>query len=162
MLWGMTTRLRRALTDSKKTAKALAEATGASYSATKNYVQGDRDPPASFIAKAAAFLGVSVEDLVEGDAALIVVLGPDESERAAALAASLQLPDMTPHEAQAFRSTLARWLKADEVEFPERLERMRLLAAYLDPPFGELGPRELTDYRVIQLAALAVAMPPRK
>ena len=118
----MRTRLKQALDDSGQTAKALAKHTRTSYTAVRHYTSGRRDMPASFVAKAAVFLQVSVEDLVEGDEALLVVLQPDESERAAALDAAEQLPDMTPHEAQAFRSTLARWLKADEVEFPERLE----------------------------------------
>ncbi len=68
---------------------------------------------------------------------------------------------MTPTESQLFRSVLARWIKARPCEFPERLERMEVLAGYLVPPFGPLDARTLTDYRVNVLAAVALAMPPR-
>jgi len=160
---GMTTRLRRALTESGETAKALQAATGLkSYTTVHHYLSGRRDLPATFIAKAAAFLGVSVEDLVEGDEALLVVLAPANIiERKAAMPLLGTLPDMTPHEAQAFRSTLARWVKARPCKFSERLERMEVLAGYLVPPFGALDARTLTDYRVNVLAAVALAMPLR-
>ena len=60
----MTTPLRVALDQSGQTAVGLAERTNTARSAVYNYLNGDRDPPATFIAKAAPFLGVSVGELL--------------------------------------------------------------------------------------------------
>ena len=171
-------RLREALTGSPYTIKGASEELGVPYSTLRRYLDDARyPPPTSVLVAASELFGISPEWLLTG-------LGSKRPDRTIAetLEAESEADiqrvsdawseisgrlNPSPTEEQAFRSYLARWIKATETEtLNERLQMMRDLADMLETPllrFGtELGDRERTDYRVNLLGALGLAMPKRE
>jgi transcriptional regulator with XRE-family HTH domain len=171
-------RLREALAGSTYTIKAASEELGVPYSTLRRYLDDARyPPPTNLLIAASELCGVSPEWLLTG-------LGSKQPDRT--MAETLEAENEadirrvsqawseisgrlnpTPTEEQAFRSYLARWLKADPVPtLEDRINRMVQLAEMLEAPlavFGsELDARRTTDYRLAMLQALGLAMPERE
>ena len=160
------TPLRRALQKNGKTAQDLADATGYSYGAVKEYVRGDSPMPGKFIRGAALFLGELEEEWLAGSREKLYRTLEAEGAKQRAQVDAVELPGMTPTEEAVLRAMIARWNKAVPCRFSERLKRLAELARMMDAPlerFGtELEARELSDFRLAQLHALSLAMPRRK
>jgi transcriptional regulator with XRE-family HTH domain len=157
----VTAAIRKAFDANGMSVRQLSKELGEHYTTVHRYMRGDGTPPADFVRRVATVIGQPIGEIFGRDELLHSVLGAESDEERQAVD-ELDLPGMTPTEEMMYREKLARWIKADPCEFPERLERAEKLAAYLVPPFGKLDTRELTDYREAILLALGLAMPPRR
>jgi len=171
-------RLREALTGSPHTIKGASEELGVPYSTLRRYLDDARyPPPTTALIAAAELFGVSPEWLLTGlgskwpDRTMAETLeaeGEADIRRASDAWSEISgRLNPSPTEEQAFRSYLARWLKADPVPtLEDRISRMVRLAEMLETPlaiFGtELDARRRTDYRLGMLQALGLAMPERE